>query len=138
MSKQFGFGDLIQKAFYFGVGLADYAQEQATEKLNQLQEQSQKLADEMVKRGEMNSEQARQFVEELMAEAQRGQNVSDKETSQKGEPRRIEIIEEDEPNSSSQQSSAEQQSSADKSDDDVENLREQVEALREELRRLNK
>lgn len=130
MSNQFGFGDLIQKAFYFGVGLADYAQEQATEKLNQLREQSQKLADEMVKRGEMNSEQARQFVEELMAEAQRGQNAN--ESSQKGEPRRIEIIEEDEPNQSSQQSSTSE------SDDDVENLREQVEALREELRRLNK
>lgn len=130
MSNQFGFGNLIQKAFYFGVGLADYAQEQATEKLNQLREQSQKLADEMVKRGEMNSEQARQFVEELMAEAQRGQNAN--ESSQKGEPRRIEIIEEDEPNQSSQQSSTSE------SDDDVENLREQVEALREELRRLNK
>ncbi len=131
MSNQFGFGDMIQKAFYFGVGLADYAQEQATEKLNQLREQSQKLADEMVKRGEMNSEQARKFVEELMAEAQRGQQMST-DSTETGEPRRIEIIEEDEEDSQPSSSSSET------TGEDVDNLRQQVDALREELKRLQK
>ncbi|PSO50231.1 MAG: hypothetical protein BRC33_03655 [Cyanobacteria bacterium SW_9_44_58] len=132
MSNQFGFSDMLQKAFYFGVGLADYAQEQATEKLKQLRTQSQKLADELVKRGEMNSEEARQFVEELLAEAQRGQSESSSEASGKGEPRHIEIIEEDEPESKTEQSSGEGQS------EDIDTLREQVEALREELKRLHK
>ncbi|MFB6277281.1 MAG: phasin family protein [Halothece sp.] len=132
MSNQFGFGDILQKAFYFGVGLADYAQEQATEKFKELRTQSQKLADELVKRGEMNSEEARQFVEELLSEAQRGQSESSSEASGKGEPRRIEIIEEDEPESKSEQSSKEGGS------EDIDTLREQVEALREELKRLHK
>jgi polyhydroxyalkanoate synthesis regulator phasin len=133
MSNQFGFGDILQKAFYFGVGLADYAQEQATERFKELRTQSQKLADELVKRGEMNSEEARQFVEQLIAEAQRGHSQSSGEASQKGEPRRIEIIEEEE--SPSQQ---EQSTSATGGDEDIDTLRQQVEALREELKRLHK
>lgn len=133
MSNQFGFGDLLQKAFYFGVGLADYAQEQATASLKELRTQSQKLADELVKRGEMNSEEARQFVEQLISEAQRGQAQSSTDTSQSGEPRRIEIIEEDETSNPSEASST--QSSG---DEDIDTLRQQVEALREELKRLHK
>lgn len=127
------FGDILQKAFYFGVGLADYAQEQASEKLKELRTQSQKLADELVKRGEMNSEEARQFVEELVSEAKRGQTASDSDpSSSQGEPRRIEIIEEDEP--STNDSTTEET----KNDEDIDTLRNQVEALREELQRLHK
>ncbi|NBD32145.1 MAG: hypothetical protein GVY17_04030 [Cyanobacteria bacterium] len=133
MSNQFGFGDMLQKAFYFGVGLADYAQEQATERFKELRIQSQKLADELVKRGEMNSEEARQFVEQLISEAQRGQNHASTDTGQKGEPRRIEIIEEEE-----SVSQAEPSSSAKAGDEDIDTLRQQVEALREELKRLHK
>jgi len=133
MSNQFGLGDILQKAFYFGVGLADYAQEQASEKLKELRTESQKLADELVRRGEMNSEEARQFVQELISEAQRGQNQSSAESSQTGEPRRIEIIEEEEePASTSKQSSDQGENQ------DVDTLRQQVEALREELKRLQK
>ncbi|QDZ39348.1 hypothetical protein FRE64_05040 [Euhalothece natronophila Z-M001] len=126
------FGDILQKAFYFGVGLADYAQEQASEKLKELRTQSQKLADELVKRGEMNSEEARQFVEQLMSEAKSGQTATNQETtSSQGEPRRIEIIEEDEPNTSDS-------ATEEKTDEDIDTLRNQVEALREELKRLHK
>ncbi|MDR9401833.1 MAG: hypothetical protein RI580_00190 [Halothece sp. Uz-M2-17] len=128
MSNQFGFGDILQKAFYFGVGLADYAQEQAAERFKELRTQGQKLADELVKRGEMNSEEARQFVEQLISEAQRGQAESSTDSSQKGEPRRIEIIEEDE----------EKSTSGSGDDEDLDTLRQQVEALREELKRLHK
>ncbi|MFP4338553.1 MAG: phasin family protein [Halothece sp.] len=128
------FGDILQKAFYFGVGLADYAQEQASEKLKELRTQSQKLADELVKRGEMNSEEARQFVEELVSEAKRGQNASDRETSSsQGEPRRIEIIEEDEPTPNNESTTGETNNN-----EDLDSLRNQVEALREELQRLHK
>ncbi|MFP4694671.1 MAG: phasin family protein [Halothece sp.] len=128
------FGDILQKAFYFGVGLADYAQEQASEKLKELRTQSQKLADELVKRGEMNSEEARQFVEELVSEAKRGQNASDRETSSsQGEPRRIEIIEEDEPTPNNESTTGETNNK-----EDLDSLRNQVEALREELQRLHK
>lgn len=133
MSNQFGFGDILQKAFYFGVGLADYAQEQAAERFKELRTQGQKLADELVKRGEMNSEEARQFVEQLISEAQRGQAQSSTDSSQQGEPRRIEIIEEEE--GTNQQ---EKQPSANSEDEDLDTLRQQVEALREELRRLHK
>ncbi|MFP4135037.1 MAG: phasin family protein [Halothece sp.] len=127
-------GDILQKAFYFGVGLADYAQEQASEKLKELRTQSQKLADELVKRGEMNSEEARQFVEELVSEAKRGQNASDRETSSsQGEPRRIEIIEEDEPTPNNESTTGETNNN-----EDLDSLRNQVEALREELQRLHK
>lgn len=129
MSNQFG--DILQKAFYFGVGLADYAQEQASEKLKELRTQSQKLADELVKRGEMNSEEARQFVEELISEAKRGQTESNSEPSKQGEPRRIEIIEDESENSN-------QETSKKEGDEDIDTLREQVEALRDELKRLNK
>lgn len=133
MSNQFGFGDILQKAFYFGVGLADYAQEQASEKLKELRTQSQKLADELVKRGEMNSEEARQFVEQLISEAQRGQANSSSETTEKGEPRRIEIIEEDE-----EPTTQTEQSSEEAGNEDIDTLRQQVESLREELKRLHK
>ncbi|AFZ45908.1 hypothetical protein PCC7418_3804 [Halothece sp. PCC 7418] len=133
MSNQFGFGDILQKAFYFGVGLADYAQEQAAERFKELRTQGQKLADELVKRGEMNSEEARQFVEQLISEAQRGQAQSSTDSSQQGEPRRIEIIEEEE--GTNQQ---EKQPSANSEDEDLDTLRQQVEALREELKRLHK
>lgn len=129
MSNQFG--DILQKAFYFGVGLADYAQEQASEKLKELRTQSQKLADELVKRGEMNSEEARQFVEELISEAKRGQTESNSEPPKQGEPRRIEIIEDESENSN-------QETSKKEGDEDIDTLREQVEALRDELKRLNK
>lgn len=128
------FGDILQKAFYFGVGLADYAQEQASEKLKELRTQSQKLADELVKRGEMNSEEARQFVDELVSEAKRGQTASDSDTSSsQGEPRRIEIIEEDEPTPNKESNTGETND-----DEDIDSLRNQVEALREELQRLHK
>jgi len=122
-----GFGDMLQKAFYLGVGIASYAGEKATGKVGELREQAQKLADEMVERGEMSTEEARRFVDEMMKQGQ--QNFQQPPSSQTPprEPRRIEIIEEDE------------ESSGEKPEDkpkDVDNLRDQVQSLQEELRRL--
>lgn len=94
-----GFGDIVQKAFYLGVGLASYASEKAGGKLAELRSQVQKLADEMVAKGEMSTEEARRFVEDMMRQAQQPQPQTPGETSEKtdsSEPRRIEILEEEE------------------------------------------
>lgn len=124
-----GFGDIVQKAFYLGVGLASYAGEKAGGKLAELRSQAQKLADEMVARGEMNTEEAKRFVDDLMKQAQQPP-TSDESTSEKtpNEPRRIEILsdEEDKPNPSVPPQS------------NVDNLKDQVSKLQEELRRLQR
>jgi len=122
-----GFGDIVQKAFYLGVGLAYYAGEKAGGKLAELRSQVQKLADEMVAKGEMNTEEARRFVEDMMKQAQQ-QPPSDATTPEKrpSEPRRIEILEDDEP------------TVKEASTDNVDELSEEVRKLQEELRRLQR
>lgn len=120
-----GFGDIVQKAFYLGVGLASYAGEKAGGTLGELREQAQKLAAELVQRGEMSTEEARRFVEEMMQQGQKTAQQSATETKKENkEPRRIEIIEDDEEKPTSEQP------------DNVDRLRQQVEALKDELRRL--
>ena len=123
-----GFGDLVQKAFYLGVGLASYAGEKAGGKLAELRSQAQKLADEMVARGEMTTEEGKRFVDDLMKQAQ--QPASSESTTNKtpNEPRRIEILsdDEDKPNSSAPPSN------------NVDQLRDQVLKLQEELKRLQR
>jgi polyhydroxyalkanoate synthesis regulator phasin len=127
-----GFGDLVQKAFYLGVGLASYAGEKAGGKLSELRSQVQKLADEMVARGEMSTEEGRRFVEDMMKQAQQ-QQVSTKETdASPSEPRRIEILEEDEDVKQTESSKKEAPT------EDVDNLRDQVRQMQEELRRLQR
>jgi polyhydroxyalkanoate synthesis regulator phasin len=117
--------DLVQKALYLGVGIAAYAAEKAGTNLHELRVQAQKLADELVERGEMNIEEARRYVDELVREAQNLPN-SEANTSEKREPRRIEIVfdEETEPQPTPGASPT------------VEQMRQQVEALQAELRRM--
>lgn len=122
-----GFGDVVQKAFYLGVGLASYAGEKAGGKLAELRSQVQKLADEMVSRGEMNTDEAKKFVEDMMKQAQSPATESTTSTTQT-EPRRIEILSEDE----------ESPTTPPQPQDDVEKLRQQVLGLREELQRLKR
>lgn len=129
-----GFGDLVQKAFYLGVGLASYAGEKAGSKVAELRSQVQKLADEMVARGEMNTEEARRFVEDMMTQAQQPQSpeaVGEKTTS--SEPRRIEILEDDE-----QVNTTSSSASKDKPVEEVDKLRDQVKQMQDELRRLQR
>lgn len=118
-----GFGDILQKAVYLGVGLASYATEKASKTLAELRTEAQKLADELVKRGEMSSEEARRFVDDLVQQAQRpgGEVSPSPSSSTPSEPRRIEILDEEEPA---------------RSDDNVDQLRNQVRDLQAELRRL--
>jgi polyhydroxyalkanoate synthesis regulator phasin len=120
-----GLGDIVQKAFYLGVGLATTAGEQAGEKLSSIGVQAQKLADEMVAKGEITTEEARKLVDDMIKSAQQ-QNLNQAPTNnperpQKNtEPRRIEIVSDGET----------------KSPEDVSQMRKQVEALQEELKRM--
>jgi polyhydroxyalkanoate synthesis regulator phasin len=118
-----GFGDLVQKAFYLGVGAASYAAEKAGQTLHELKGQAQKLADEMVEKGEMTTEEARKFVDDFVKQAQQ-KPVESSQESQNKEPRRIEIVSDE----------ADQPSDRNQAD----NLRQQVESLQEELRRLKR
>ncbi len=123
-----GLGDLVQKAVYLGVGLASLASEKATEKLAELRVQVQKLADEMVERGEMTTEEARRFVDDMINKAQES-SPAESPSSQSAEPRRIEILEEDE---SGESSTTTPQATG----NDVDEMRRRVMELQEELRRL--
>ena len=120
-----GLGDIVQKAFYLGVGLATAAGEQAGEKLSSIGVQAQKLADEMVAKGEITTEEARKLVDDMIKSAQQ-QNLNQAPTSnperpkKSTEPRRIEIVSDGET----------------KSPEDVSQMRKQVEALQEELKRM--
>lgn len=122
-----GFGDILQKAVYLGVGLASYAGEKAGNKLNELRAEAQKLADELVKRGEMSTEEARRFVEDMVQQAQQ-QPVETVKDEKPAEPRRIEIVseEEDSPKKDAKDTAG------------VDKLREQVQNLQEELRNLKR
>lgn len=125
------FEDIAKKAFYLGVGFASYAQEKANETAKELRVQAQKLAKEMVERGEMNTEEARKFVDDMMKQAQQ-ETVTQGDRSTDREPRRIKIVDEDE-------STAETESPKSKgSQGNSDNLRQQVQSLQEELRRLRK
>lgn len=127
------FGDMVQKALYLGIGIASYAGERAGETLSELRVQAQKLADEMVARGEMNAEEARRFVDDLVEQAQK-KAVQEQKTSSStasNQPRRIEIISDEEENEESG-------TSAQESPENVDVLRQQVESLQEELRRLKR
>ncbi|NJK54281.1 MAG: phasin family protein [Leptolyngbyaceae cyanobacterium SU_3_3] len=120
-----GLGDLVQKAMYLGIGVASYAGEKAGEKLGELRVQVQKLADEMVDRGEMTTEEARRFVDEMVSRAQQP-SVSSPD-AKPAEPRKIEILDDDdEPVTSSN------------SQNSVDEMRRQVMDLQEELRRLKR
>jgi polyhydroxyalkanoate synthesis regulator phasin len=124
-----GLGDIVQKAFYLGVGLATAAGEQAGEKFSSIGVQAQKLADEMVAKGEITTEEARKLVDDLVKSAQQ-QNLNQAKTNnterpqKTNEPRRIEIVADGETPPKAQ------------SPENISDMRKQVEALQEELKRM--
>lgn len=126
-----GLGNIVQKAFYLGVGLAAAASEEAGDKLAKLRVESQKLADALVAKGEMNVEEARKLVEELMQQAQQEavKPAEAQKTTTNNEPRRIEILSDDETPASA---------TAAKDSNNVDALRQQVQAMQDELRRLKR
>ena len=88
----------------------------------------------MVAKGEMNTEEARRFVEDMMKQAKQPPKPSETpEKSSASEPRRIEILEEDEAGTAK-----DSPKSADSSADNVDHLREQVLQLQRELQDLQK
>jgi len=126
------FEDIAKRAFYMGVGFASYAQEKASDTVKDLRVQAQKLAEEMAERGEMSTEEARKFVDDLVEQAQQGTVAGSNNPSTEKEPRRIEIVDEVEstpPTAANNQQPAQSNSNGD-------DLRQQVQSLQEELRRL--
>lgn len=115
-----GIGDFVQKAFYLGVGIAASAGEKAGEKIGDVREQAQKLADEMVAKGEITTDEARKLVDNMLKSAHQAQVDGSKNPPENRpqEPRRIEIDDE----------SADRDKSAE--------MRRQVEELQAELQRL--
>ncbi|NJL86149.1 MAG: phasin family protein [Leptolyngbyaceae cyanobacterium SM1_1_3] len=116
-----GFGDLVQKAFYLGVGIASYAGEKAGGTLGELRGQAQKIVDELVARGEMTTDEAQRLINEMMNRAQEAPGSPQPSSSK--QPRHIEIIDDDSALAEIRQE---------------EMLRQQVEALRQELQNLKR
>lgn len=125
------FEDIAKKAFYMGVGFASYAQEKASDTVKDLRVQAQKLAEEMAERGEMSTEEARKFVDNLMEQAQQG-TVPSQNPSSTREPRRIEIVDE----TSTPQPT--ETAKSPRSNSNKDDLHQQVQFLQDELRRLKK
>ncbi len=118
-----GFGDLVQKAFYLGVGIASYAQEKAGGAFGDLRAQAQKLVDELVARGELTTEEAQTMMNEMVERAQAAGEVpiASEHATDAGGPRQIQILDDDASTEEERQAEA---------------LRKEVEALRSELKRL--
>jgi polyhydroxyalkanoate synthesis regulator phasin len=108
-------GKFVQKAAYLGIGLASLTTEKVGETFSELRSQAQKLADEMVARGEITADEARRVVDEMVAKQTPTVTAAKPET-----PRRIEITEDDVPSSTAA----------------VDELRRQVESLQSELKDL--
>ena len=122
-----GLGDLVKNAFYLGVGLAAHAGEKAGESFADLRDRAQQVADEMVQKGEMSTEEARKFVNDMLKKAREEKAAEKSAAAQKEEqtpqePRRIEILDDE----------------REKPQGDVDDMRRQVKDLEEELRRLKK
>ena len=122
-----GFGKLVQKAFYLGVGIASYAGEKAGFALSDIKAQAQKLVDELVERGELTAEEAQKMMNDMVARAEASaasgsaSQVSSQSAQEEG-PRQIQIMDD-----SDSLTTEERQAKA---------LRKEVETLRQELNRL--
>jgi polyhydroxyalkanoate synthesis regulator phasin len=114
------FGGIVQKAFYLGLGLASLASEKAGSTLTEIRNQATKLADDLVERGEMTSEEARKFVDDLIEKAQQPQEKIDSKSAQA--PRSIEIFNDDDIPGANPS--------------DVQNLKDKVQQLQDELKKL--
>ena len=124
-----GLNDIVQKAFYLGVGIASYAGEKAGENLGKLRAQAQKLADEMVARGEITTEEAKKMVDDMVNRAQNPSDVTLDVSAQasSSEPRTIEITDDQE---------TPEPSGTNKSSSSTDALKQQVADLEEQLRKL--
>ncbi|MEM9567155.1 MAG: hypothetical protein AAF974_02520 [Cyanobacteria bacterium P01_E01_bin.34] len=140
-------GKLVQKAFYLGVGVASVAADRAGTELVELRQQAQKLADELVERGEMTAQDAREFVDTFVKQQMKqaesafgnatGETRDTSSPSSDSQPRTIQIDD-----ASTQVVTA--QSSKSPSDTPLSNsetrsqdaLRKEIDSLKAELDRL--
>jgi polyhydroxyalkanoate synthesis regulator phasin len=140
-----GLSDLVQKAVYLGIGVAAYAGEKAGNKLTELPAQLQKLADEFVDRGEMTTEEAKRFVDDMLQKAQQPP-ASPPANPTPPEPRRIPIDDDTPAAATSDPTQGVTPPSPDRSTPDptgtgspidpLTDMRQQVADLQAELRRL--
>ncbi|MEM6445105.1 MAG: hypothetical protein AAF704_00870 [Cyanobacteria bacterium P01_D01_bin.123] len=87
-----GIGDIVQKAFYLGIGAASLAADKAGTQLSDLRKQAQKLADEMVERGEMTADEAKTFVSDILKQNESKQaEAAEAAHSDTSGPRKIDI-----------------------------------------------
>ncbi len=118
-----GFGDLVQKAFYLGVGAASYASEKAGGTLKDLREQTQAVVNELVERGELTADEAQQLFNKMMQRAQESATTVAEASPPAEEPRRIEILDDTEDSADAREAEA---------------LRRQVESMRQQLDELKR
>ena len=119
------FGGIVQKAFYLGLGLATVAGEKAGATLTELRTQASKLADELVERGEMTTDEARKFVDDLVKNAQKPIGETSSTPNSSDRPRNISIDDDDDSDGQIA-----------RNPDNVDSLKDKVQALQDELRRL--
>ena len=112
-------GNLVQKAFYLGVGIASYAAEKGGTTIQELKSQAQKVADEMVSRGEITAEEAKKYVDDMIQQAQQA-NPTETEKNEQKEPRLIEIVSEED-----------EEKTETSKQENLDNLKQQVESLQE-------
>lgn len=119
-----GFGNLVQKAFYLGVGIASYAGEKAGSAIGDLRSQAQKLVDELVERGELSADEAQKMMNDMLARAEAAAVVEPQSTDAQADsgPRQIQILDDSE--------------SLTEEERQAEALRKEVENLRQELKNL--
>jgi len=119
-----GFGNLVQKAFYLGVGIASYAGEKVGGSFGDLKNQAQKIVDELVERGELTTEEAQKMMNDMVERAEAaGVEANERESSGDADgPKEIQILDESE-----SMTAEERQAEA---------LRKEVASLREELQKL--
>jgi polyhydroxyalkanoate synthesis regulator phasin len=119
------FSNIVQKAFYLGMGLASVAGEKAGSTLNELRTQATKLAEELVERGEMSTDEAKKFVDDLIRQSQKSQDQI-KTGENFSAPRSINI--DDDSDSDQVESNA--------NGNDLDALRAKVKQLQSELRKI--
>lgn len=119
--------DLVQKAFYLGIGLASYAGEKAGVKLGEWSAQTQQAIEDLVARGEITTEEARRMVENLIQNQQAGDTSSTASSPESGRsPRPIEIEESDAPGTPD----------ATTADPEILRLRREAQTLQQQLQNL--
>ena len=128
------FSNIVQKAFYLGMGLASVAGEKAGSTLSELRTQATKLAEELVERGEMSTDEAKKFVDDMIRQSQKNQDQF-KTKDDFSAPRSINIDDEGDSDPAGSIQSDIGKSNA-TSDDDIDALRAKVQQLQAELRKI--